>query len=89
LTASFISTALVLLLSVPAAYALSIRPIFKVQDALFFFISTRFMPAAASILPMYIIFKNLLVRFYFEHDLYYFLIFRGFYYKLIDFKIRH
>ena len=57
--ASVISTGLVLLLAIPAAYALSIRPIVKVQDALFFFISTRFMPAAASILPMYIIFKNL------------------------------
>ena len=61
LTASFISTALVLALAIPAAYALSIRPIVKVQDVLFFFISTRFMPAAASILPMFIIFKNLRV----------------------------
>jgi sorbitol/mannitol transport system permease protein len=57
--ASVTSTILVLLLSVPAAYALSIRPIVKVQDALFFFISTRFMPAAASILPMFMIFKTL------------------------------
>jgi sorbitol/mannitol transport system permease protein len=57
--ASVISTMLVLVLAVPAAYALSIRPIKKEQDALFFFISTRFMPAAASILPMFIIFKNL------------------------------
>lgn len=56
---SLSSTLLVLLLSVPAAYALSIRPIKKVQDALFFFISTRFMPAAASILPLYMIFKTL------------------------------
>ncbi|QLL23996.1 carbohydrate ABC transporter permease [Actinobacteria bacterium IMCC25003] len=59
LMASVVSTALVLALSIPAAYALSIRPIHKVQDALFFFISTRFMPAAASILPLFIIFKNL------------------------------
>jgi len=56
---SLSSTLLVLLLSVPAAYALSIRPIKKVQDALFFFISTRFMPAAASILPLFMIFKAL------------------------------
>lgn len=57
--ASITSTLIVLLLSVPAAYALSIRPIVKVQDALFFFISTRFMPAAASILPLFMIFKTL------------------------------
>lgn len=57
--ASIGSTLLVLLLSIPAAYALSIRPIKKEQDALFFFISTRFMPAAASILPLFIIYKNL------------------------------
>jgi sorbitol/mannitol transport system permease protein len=59
LIASLGSTLIVLLLSFPAAYALSIRPIKSVQDALFFFISTRFMPAAASILPLYIIFKTL------------------------------
>jgi sorbitol/mannitol transport system permease protein len=57
--ASLTSTVLVLALSIPAAYALSVRPIKKEQDALFFFISTRFMPAAASILPLFIIFKNL------------------------------
>jgi sorbitol/mannitol transport system permease protein len=59
--ASVTSTVLVLALSIPAAYALSIRPIRKTQDALFFFISTRFMPAAASILPMFMIFKTLRV----------------------------
>ena len=59
LVASVTSTLLVLSLAFPAAYALSIRPIKKVQDALAFFISTRFMPAAASILPLYMIFKTL------------------------------
>ena len=59
LASSVSSTLLVILLAVPAAYALSIRPIKKVQDALSFFISTRFMPAAASILPLYMIFKTL------------------------------
>jgi sorbitol/mannitol transport system permease protein len=58
-TASVLSTLLVLLLAIPGAYALSIRPIKSVQDALFFFISTRFMPAAASLLPLFMIFKNL------------------------------
>jgi sorbitol/mannitol transport system permease protein len=56
---SVTSTLLVILLAVPAAYALSIRPIKNVQGALSFFISTRFMPAAASILPLYMIFKTL------------------------------
>jgi sorbitol/mannitol transport system permease protein len=59
LTSSVFSTVIVLLLAIPAAYALSIRPIKSVQDALFFFISTRFMPAAASLLPLYMIFKSL------------------------------
>ena len=57
--ASGLSTLLVLVLAIPAAYALSIRPIRGVQDALFFFISTRFLPAAASLLPLYMIFKTL------------------------------
>lgn len=59
LTASVGSTVLVLLLAIPAAYGLSIRPIKKVRDVLFFFISTRFLPAAASILPVFFILKSL------------------------------
>ncbi len=57
LTASVSSTVIVLLLAIPAAYGLSIRPIKRVQDVLFFFISTRFLPAAASILPVFFILK--------------------------------
>jgi len=57
--ASVASTLIVLLLAVPAAYALSIRPIKKVQDALFFFISTRFMPVAAGIIPIYLVLKTI------------------------------
>ena len=57
--ASVASTLIVLLLAVPAAYALSIRPIKKVQDALFFFISTRFMPVAAGIIPIYLVLKSI------------------------------
>ncbi|MDX6236710.1 MAG: polyol transport system permease protein, partial [Kribbellaceae bacterium] len=41
LIASVVSTTLVLLLATPAAYALSIRPVKKTQDVLFFFISTK------------------------------------------------
>lgn len=54
-SASVGSTILVLGLAIPAAYALSIRPIRNVRDALFFFISTRFMPVAASIIPVYLV----------------------------------
>ncbi|NDK33244.1 carbohydrate ABC transporter permease [Nesterenkonia haasae] len=49
------STLLVLLLAVPAAYALSIRPIKRTQDALFFFISTKMLPIVAVIMPIYVI----------------------------------
>lgn len=59
LSASLGSTLIVLLLAIPCAYGLSIRPIKKVQDVLFFFISTRFLPAAASILPVFFILKSL------------------------------
>ncbi|GAA1211564.1 carbohydrate ABC transporter permease [Rhodoglobus aureus] len=59
LTASLLSTMIVLALAIPAAYGLSIRPIVKPQNALFFFISTRFMPIAASIIPVYLILKAL------------------------------
>jgi sorbitol/mannitol transport system permease protein len=58
LTASVMSTVIVLLLAIPAAYGLSIRPIIKSQDALFFFISTRFMPIAAAIIPIYLLLQN-------------------------------
>lgn len=53
------ATVVIVLLAIPAAYALSIRPVRKVQDSLFFFISTRFMPIAAVALPMYMILKTL------------------------------
>ncbi len=49
------STLVVLVLAVPAAYALSIRPVEKAQDGLFFFISTKMMPMAAAIIPIYVI----------------------------------
>ena len=52
------STLIIVLLAFPGAYALSIRRIKKVDDAMFFFISTRFMPVAAAILPIYMILKS-------------------------------
>jgi sorbitol/mannitol transport system permease protein len=49
------STIIVLLLAIPAAYALAIRPVKKWRDVLLFFISTKFLPMVASILPLYIL----------------------------------
>ena len=59
LSASVGSTLLVILLATPAAYALSIAVIPRWRDSLFFFMSTRMLPAVASILPLYIISRNL------------------------------
>ena len=54
-----VSTAIVLALAVPAAYALAIRPVHKWRDVLFFFISTKFLPVVASILPIWILAREL------------------------------
>jgi sorbitol/mannitol transport system permease protein len=54
-----ISTLLVLVLAIPAAYALSIYPIKAWRDVLFFFISTKFLPVVAAILPLWILAKEL------------------------------
>ena len=51
---SLISTILVLALAIPAAYALSIRPVRKWSDAMFFFLSTKMLPPVAGILPIYL-----------------------------------
>ncbi len=59
LNASLTSTILVILLAVPAAYALSIRPVRKWTDVLFFFLSTKMMPAVAALLPIYLITNDL------------------------------
>jgi sorbitol/mannitol transport system permease protein len=53
-TASIMSTILVILLAFPAAYALSIRPVRKWTDVLFFFLSTKFLPIVAALLPIYL-----------------------------------
>jgi sorbitol/mannitol transport system permease protein len=52
------STVLVLLLAIPAAYALSIYPVKAWRDVLFFFISTKFLPIVAAILPLWIIARD-------------------------------
>ena len=50
-----ISTIFVLLLALPAAYALSIKPVEKWTDVMFFFLSTKFLPPIAALLPIYLI----------------------------------
>ncbi|MGY6022178.1 carbohydrate ABC transporter permease [Streptomyces spinosirectus] len=52
------STIVVLLLALPAAYALSIRPVKKWTDVLFFFLSTKMLPVVAGLLPIYLFAKN-------------------------------
>ncbi|MFD8007203.1 carbohydrate ABC transporter permease [Streptomyces mirabilis] len=56
--ASVLSTLLVLVLAVPAAYALSIKPVEKWTDVMFFFLSTKFLPTIAALLPVYLIVKD-------------------------------
>jgi sorbitol/mannitol transport system permease protein len=58
LTASVGSTILVLLLSLPAAYALSIKPVRKWTDVMFFFLSTKMLPVVAGLLPIYLFAQN-------------------------------
>ncbi|MCU1655937.1 MAG: binding-protein-dependent transport system inner rane component [Pseudonocardiales bacterium] len=53
-TASIVSTILVLLLAIPAAYALSIRPVRKWTDVMFFFLSTKMLPPVAGLLPIFL-----------------------------------
>ncbi|EST22325.1 carbohydrate ABC transporter permease [Streptomyces roseochromogenus] len=56
--ASVFSTVCVLLLALPAAYALSIRRVKKWTDVLFFFLSTKMLPVVAGLLPIYLFAKN-------------------------------
>ncbi|SDU82114.1 carbohydrate ABC transporter membrane protein 2, CUT1 family [Microlunatus sagamiharensis] len=58
-TASIVSTIVVILLAIPAAYALSVKPVEKWTDVMFFFLSTKFLPAVAGLLPLYIIAKTI------------------------------
>jgi sorbitol/mannitol transport system permease protein len=53
--ATVMSTILVLALGIPAAFALSLRPVRKTRDALFFFIGTKMLPVVAAIVPLYVI----------------------------------
>jgi len=58
-SASVLSTVLVLILAIPAAYALSIKPVRKARDVLFFFLSTKMLPVVAGLLPLYLFAQRL------------------------------
>lgn len=58
LTASVFSTLFVLVLALPAAYALSIKRVEKWTDVMFFFLSTKMLPVVAGLLPVYLFAKN-------------------------------
>src|ERR1019366_3939387 len=47
------------LLALPCAFALSLRPVKKTRDVLFFFISTKMLPVVAAIIPIYIAARDL------------------------------
>jgi sorbitol/mannitol transport system permease protein len=53
------STLIVLALAIPAAYALAVKPVPKWRDVLFFFISTKFLPVVAAVLPIWILARDL------------------------------
>ncbi len=53
------STFLVLILGIPAAYALTWAETTRKRNVLFFFISTRFLPAVGVIIPVFIIARHL------------------------------
>ncbi|WP_022918954.1 carbohydrate ABC transporter permease [Ruania albidiflava] len=57
LTASLLSVILVLVLAFPAAFALSIRPVQKWRDVMFFFLTTKMLPIVAALLPLYLFAK--------------------------------
>jgi sorbitol/mannitol transport system permease protein len=59
LLVTLVSTTIVLVLALPAAYALSIRPVRKWRDTLFFFISTKMLPIVGAIIPFYVIARDL------------------------------
>jgi sorbitol/mannitol transport system permease protein len=52
-------TLVVLVLAIPAAYALSLAPVRGTGNALGFFLSTKMLPVVAAIIPLYVISQNL------------------------------
>jgi polyol transport system permease protein len=56
---TLVSTALVLVLAIPASYSLAIRPIKKWRDVLFFFLTTKMLPYVAAVIPIFIVARDL------------------------------
>jgi sorbitol/mannitol transport system permease protein len=56
---TLVSTALVLILAFPAAYALSVKPIKRWRDGMFFILSVKMLPVVAAIIPIYIVARDL------------------------------
>jgi polyol transport system permease protein len=52
-------TLVVLVLAIPAAYALSLAPVKGTSNSLGFFLSTKMLPVVAAIIPLYVISQNL------------------------------
>jgi sorbitol/mannitol transport system permease protein len=59
LVASVLSVVLVLILAFPAAFALSIRPVEKWSQVMFFFLTTKMLPLVAALLPLYLFAKEI------------------------------
>jgi sorbitol/mannitol transport system permease protein len=56
---TLVSTFAVLALALPAAYSLSVRPVKRWRDVMFFVLSTKMLPVVAAIIPIYIVARNL------------------------------
>ena len=54
-TITVVSTVIVIVLAVPAAYALSIRPVVRWRDVLSFLLTTRMLPIVGAIVPIYLL----------------------------------
>jgi len=57
--ASLGAAVLVLALGAATAYALAIRPVRRAKDVTFFYLSTRMLPVAAGIVPLYLLVRSL------------------------------
>lgn len=57
--AAGLSTVLVIMFAVPAAYATAVKPINSVRGTLQWILSTKFLPLIAALLPVYLVFQKL------------------------------
>jgi sorbitol/mannitol transport system permease protein len=56
---TLVSTGIVLVLAIPAAYNLSIRPVKRWRFVIVFFLQTKMLPYVAAVVPIFIVAKNL------------------------------